>query len=138
MAHNEAKHIVPSLRAHVRPRWFESLSPRDLNHVLSLIDMGMDSTRPFTMAYYPTSGALRLPAAQVHRQIIDLDLLPSDIDQSFCHDNDPLFVAVGPDAAAQEWRAAFGRQADLYILLDEDHYANGGSSVPEREQRATE
>jgi hypothetical protein len=90
------------------------------------------------MAYYPTSGALRLPAAQVHRQIIDLDLLPSDIDQSFCHDNDPLFVAVGPDAAAQEWRAAFGRQADLYILLDEDHYANGGSSVPEREQRATE
>jgi aryl carrier-like protein len=25
--------------------WFEGLSPRDLNHVLSLIDMGMDSIR---------------------------------------------------------------------------------------------
>jgi hypothetical protein len=87
-----------------KPRWFESLSPRDLNP-------------PFTMAYHPTVGALRLPAAQVHRQIIDLDLLPSDRDHSFCHYNDPLFVAVDPDAAAQEWRAAFGRQADFQVLL---------------------
>jgi hypothetical protein len=45
MARSKRNHTVPSLCARVRPRWFDTLSPRDLNHVLSLIDMGMDSTR---------------------------------------------------------------------------------------------
>jgi hypothetical protein len=73
------------------------------------------------MAFHPTVGALRLPAAQVHRQIIDLDLLPSDGDDSFCHHGDPPFLVVDPDAAAQDWRAAFSRQADLQVLFGELH-----------------
>jgi hypothetical protein len=36
---------MASSGARARPRWFDSLSPRDLNHVLSLTDMGMDSAR---------------------------------------------------------------------------------------------
>jgi hypothetical protein len=45
MARSKRNHTVPSLCARVRPSWFDNLSPRDLNHVLSLIDMGIDSTR---------------------------------------------------------------------------------------------
>jgi hypothetical protein len=45
MARSKAKQVVPSARACVRPRWFDGLSPRDLNHVLSLVDMGMDPAR---------------------------------------------------------------------------------------------
>jgi hypothetical protein len=45
MARTKAKHVVPSLRARARPRWFHGLSLQDLDHVLYLIDMGIDSTR---------------------------------------------------------------------------------------------
>jgi len=73
------------------------------------------------MAFHPTIGRLRLPAlpAAAPMQIIDLDLLPSDGDRSFCHDNDPLFAVLDPDQVAQDFRAAFGRQADLGVLFGE-------------------
>jgi hypothetical protein len=47
MARSKAKHDadVPSMLARLRPRWFDGLSPQDLSHVLSLIDMGMDPAR---------------------------------------------------------------------------------------------
>lgn len=45
MARSKAKQVVPLMRARVRPRWFDDLSPRDLNHVSSLINMGMDPAR---------------------------------------------------------------------------------------------
>jgi hypothetical protein len=45
MARSKSKHVMASSRVRARPRWFDNLSPRDLNHVLSLIDMGVDSTR---------------------------------------------------------------------------------------------
>jgi hypothetical protein len=73
------------------------------------------------MAFHPTVGALRLPAVRVHRQMIDLDLLPSDGDNSFCHHGNPLFLVVNPDAAAQDWRAAFSNQADLQALFGKLH-----------------
>ncbi|KAH0285086.1 hypothetical protein M436DRAFT_86023 [Aureobasidium namibiae CBS 147.97] len=71
------------------------------------------------MAFHPTIGGLRLPApaAAGPMQIIDLDLLPSDGDRSFCHEGDPLFAVVDPDQVAQDFRAAFGRQADLQVLF---------------------
>jgi hypothetical protein len=76
------------------------------------------------MAFHPTVGALRLPAAQLH-----LDLLLSDGDDSFCHHGDPLFVAIDPDAAAQDWRAASSRQADLQVLFGELHRSFGNLEI---------
>jgi hypothetical protein len=67
--------------------------------------------------HHPTTGGLRLPAAQVHVQTIDLDLLPSDGDPSHWHNNDPLFDIVDPDAGGQGWRTTFGHQADLQALF---------------------
>jgi hypothetical protein len=73
-----------------------------------------------SMAYHPTVGALRLPApAPAPIQVIDLDLLPSDGVQAFCHHNHPDFAVMDPHHGGQDWRVAFGRQADLQALFGE-------------------
>lgn len=45
MARTKTKHDMALSRARPRRLWFDGFSPRDLNHVLSLIDMGIDSKR---------------------------------------------------------------------------------------------
>ena len=45
MARTKRKRVASPSHARPRPLWFDGLSPQDLNHVLSLIDMGMDSER---------------------------------------------------------------------------------------------
>ncbi|KAH0339537.1 hypothetical protein KCU81_g7195, partial [Aureobasidium melanogenum] len=69
-------------------------------------------------SYHPNVGALRLPApAAPAIQTIDLDLLPSDGVDAFCHHNDPDFAVVDPDTVAEDFRAAISRQADLQALF---------------------
>jgi hypothetical protein len=78
---------------------------------------------PPTMAFHPTVGALRLPApAPAPIQVIDLDLLPSDGDPAFCHQNGPLFALMDPDHGGHDWRVAFGAQADLQALFGGSKY----------------
>jgi hypothetical protein len=45
MARSKSKPVLSSSRARTRPMWFRSLSRQDRNHVLSLVEMGMDSSR---------------------------------------------------------------------------------------------
>lgn len=69
-------------------------------------------------SFHPTVGALGLPApAPPAIQTIDLDLLPSDGVDAFCHHNDPDFAVVNPDTVAEDFRAAISHQADLQVLF---------------------
>ena len=45
MARTKRKRVASPSHARPRPLWFDGLSPQDLNHVMSLIDMGMDGKR---------------------------------------------------------------------------------------------
>jgi hypothetical protein len=45
MARSKSKPVVSSSRARTRPMWSRGLSRQDRNHVLSLVEMGMDSSR---------------------------------------------------------------------------------------------
>jgi hypothetical protein len=45
MARSKSKPVLSSSRASTRPMWFRGLSRQDRNHVLSLVEMGMDSSR---------------------------------------------------------------------------------------------
>jgi hypothetical protein len=45
MARSKSKPVLSSSRARTRPMWFRGLSRQDRNHVLSLVEMGMDSSR---------------------------------------------------------------------------------------------
>lgn len=88
---------------------------RQHSHILLINNL---SSSPTMAAFHPTVGALRLPApAPAAIQTIDLDLLPSDGVDAFCHHNDPDFAVVDPDTVAEDFRAAISRQADLQVLF---------------------
>ncbi|KAK5999412.1 hypothetical protein QM012_005537 [Aureobasidium pullulans] len=87
-------------------------------------------------SFHPTVGALRLPAAPPPAvQTRDLDLLPSDGVDAFCHHNDPLFAVVDPDTVAQDFRAAISRQADLQVLFGIAFQSRGLPLSYQAEQR---